>query len=67
MKITVIFHLFISESGSFYINNSNLKRLATIAMVLTNNPHLRLEVIGNTDKNGDLIITKNLPKTSLIL
>ena len=50
------------ESGSFYINSSNLKRLATIAMVLTNNPHLRLEVIGNTDKNGDADYNKELAK-----
>lgn len=42
------------ESGSSYINNSNLKRLATIAMVMNNNPKIRLEVIGNTDKNGTM-------------
>ena len=42
------------ESGSSYINTSNLKRIATIAMVMNNNPNIRLEVIGNTDKNGTM-------------
>ena len=50
------------ESGSFYINNSNIKRLATVAMILTNNPDLKLEVIGNTDKNGDTNFNKELAK-----
>ena len=50
------------ESGSFYINNSNLKRLATVAMILNNNPDLRLEVIGNADKNGDADYNKELAK-----
>ena len=40
------------ESGSYYINNSNLKRLATIAIVMNNNPNIKLKVIGNADKIG---------------
>ena len=40
------------ESGSYYINNSNLKRLATIAIVMNNNPNIRLNVIGNADNIG---------------
>ena len=31
-------------------------------MILTNNPDLRLEVIGNTDKNGDTDYNKELAK-----
>jgi len=48
------------ESGSSYINNSNLKRIATIAMVMNNNPKIRLEVIGNTDKNGTMKFNQQL-------
>ncbi|MBT6808444.1 MAG: OmpA family protein [Flavobacteriales bacterium] len=40
------------ESGSSYINNSNLKRIATIAIMMNNNPNIKLLVIGNTDENG---------------
>ena len=41
------------RSKSFFINNSNLKRLSTVAMMLKNNSEIRLMVIGNTDKYGD--------------
>jgi len=40
------------ESGSYYINNSNLKRLSTIAIVMNNNPNIKLNVIGNADNVG---------------
>ena len=39
-------------SGSYFINSSNLRRMATIAIMMNNNPEIRLNVIGNTDKNG---------------
>ena len=35
-----------------YINNSNLTRLATIAIVMNNNPNIKLNVIGNADNVG---------------
>ena len=34
-------------------------------MILSNNPDLRLEVIGNTDKNGDTDYNKELAKNEL--
>ena len=40
------------ESGSYYINNSNLKRLSTIAIIMNNNPNIKLNVIGNADNIG---------------
>jgi len=48
------------ESGSFFINNSNLKRLSTVAMMLKNNDKIRLMVIGNTDQYGDADYNKEL-------
>ena len=50
------------ESGSFFINNSNLKRLSTVAMILKNNSEIRLIVIGNTDQYGDADYNKELAK-----
>jgi len=50
------------ESGSYYINNANLKRIATIAIIMNNNPDIRLNVIGNTDKNGTTEHNKELAK-----
>lgn len=41
------------ETGSYYINEFNLKRIATVAMIMRNNPNIRLKVIGNTDKSGN--------------
>ena len=48
------------ESGSYYINNSNLKRLATIAIVMNNNPNIKINVIGNADKIGTSAHNKKL-------
>ncbi len=48
------------ELGSYYINNSNLKRLATIAIVMKNNPNIKLNVIGNADKIGTSAHNKKL-------
>jgi outer membrane protein OmpA-like peptidoglycan-associated protein len=47
-------------SGSYFINSSNLRRMATIAMMMNNNPEIRLNVIGNTDKNGTTNSNQNL-------
>ncbi len=41
------------ESGSYFINNFNSKRIATIAIILKNHPEIKLEIIGHADKNGD--------------
>ena len=48
------------ENGSYYINNSNLKRLATIAIVMKKNPNIKLNVIGNADKRGSSTSNKKL-------
>ena len=40
------------ETASYYINNSNLKRIATIAKILQENPKINLKVIGHADKTG---------------
>ena len=47
-------------SGSYFINSSNLRRIATIAMMMNNNPEIKLNVIGNTDKNGSTNSNQNL-------
>ena len=47
-------------SGSYFINSSNLRRIATIAIMMNNNPEIRLNVIGNTDKNGSTNSNQNL-------
>ena len=47
-------------SGSYFVNSSNLRRIATIAMMMNNNPEIRLNVIGNTDKNGSTNSNQNL-------
>ena len=48
------------ESGSYYINNANLKRLATIAIVMNNNPNIKLNVIGNADNVGTSTYNRKL-------
>lgn len=48
------------EKGSYYINKSNLRRLATIAIMMNNNPNVKLKVIGNADKTGTIQFNQKL-------
>ena len=48
------------NSGSAIIGSSNENRIATIALILKNNPDVKLSVIGNTDNAGTLKFNKKL-------
>jgi len=48
------------NSGSAIIEISNENRIATIALILKNNPGVKLNVIGNTDNVGTLKFNKKL-------
>ncbi len=47
-------------SGSVIVGSSNKYRVATIAAILKNNPDIRLNVIGHTDKVGTLKFNEKL-------
>ena len=47
-------------SGSVIVGSSNKYRVATIAAMLKNNPDIRLNVIGHTDKVGTLKFNEKL-------
>ena len=48
------------ESGQSVVHSSNEKKLATIALVLKNNPKMRLRINGHTDDIGDAKLNKEL-------
>ncbi len=48
------------NSGSSVVENSNENRIATMALLLKNNPDVRLNVIGHTDNIGTLKFNKQL-------
>ena len=48
------------ESGHSGVHSSNDKKLATIALVLKNNPNTRLRITGHTDEVGDAELNKEL-------
>ena len=48
------------NSGSAIIGSSNENRIATIALMLKNNPDVKLNVIGHTDNIGTLKFNKKL-------
>ena len=48
------------NSGSSLVDNSNDNRIATMALLLKNNQHIKLNVIGHTDNVGDVNFNKEL-------
>ena len=48
------------NSGSAKVENSNVNRIATMALLLKNNPDVHLNVIGHTDNIGTLKFNKKL-------
>tara|TARA_X000000368_G_scaffold418365_1_gene417773 strand:- start:844 stop:2496 length:1653 start_codon:yes stop_codon:yes gene_type:complete len=48
------------NSGSAIVGSSNENRIATIALMLKNNPDIKLNVIGHTDNVGTLKFNKKL-------
>ena len=48
------------NSGSQLVDDSNENRIATIALLLRNNQHIKLNVIGHTDHVGDPKFNKEL-------
>ena len=48
------------SSGSYLITKSNKNKLLTIAAFLISNSNVKMEVIGSSDANGDLLSNKEL-------
>ena len=48
------------NSGSSIVGHSNDNRIATMALLLKNNQHIKLNVIGHTDNVGDVNFNKEL-------
>ena len=51
------------NSGSAIVGNSNVNRIATMALLLKNNPDVNLNVIGHTDNIGTPKFNKQLGLT----
>ena len=50
------------ENNSYYIDKSNLQKLATVAVILEKNPHIKLSIIGNTNNLRSKKSNKRLAK-----
>ena len=59
-KELVYFPSIYFNSGSAIVGNSNKNRIATIALLLRNNQHIRLHVIGHADNVGNASFNKEL-------